>query len=166
MSFRQRIQDSIDSIWVVLTHHENNVYGLQKSSDLFRKDISGAMSKHVLQIHDLQKDVRGLQQGSLTSLNEIGSLQERVIQLMRDQNKDVIEINKLKNQITDLKQEICGLKTGHEFEYKGDIGPQHMFTCKLCGYLVLKVENELTPTERKALQTLGILNEPKKDSDK
>ena len=31
------------------------------------------------------------------------------------------EIRELKTQVTNLEQEICGLKTGHKFEYKGDL---------------------------------------------
>lgn len=126
-----------------------------------------SLKKDVYKDINLLWSVVGSFDDNIISLRkDVGLLQEQVVQLMRDQHQNDINVCGWKHQITDLKQEVCGLKTGHKFEYKGDVGPQHMFICKLCSYLVLKIENQLTPIERKALQTLGILNEPKKCSDR
>lgn len=74
------------------------------------------------------------------------------------------EINTIKRQLE------CASKTGHEFEYadhdvaetwEGEYFDRYFFRCK-CGVKIAKRENELTPTERKALISLGIITENKK----
>jgi hypothetical protein len=153
MGLRKNVQTNLDLLWDTITDFGSQISSLQKHGVKFENDVLGAMNKHASQIYDLQ-----------TWWN---NRSEHLVHLDQEWNKNIIKTNELKTQITKLKQDVCGLKTKHEFEYTGDLAFNHMFVCKLCGYLVLKTDNELTPVERKSLQTLGILqNEPaKKRSD-
>ena len=149
--------------------------GLRKEFEDFHREVSGVFNRHASNIYNLERlitrqemEAACLQTNSEKTISGLrGEMESELQSIFQTQDKLATTIRELKTQITNLKQEICGLKTGHKFIFQEHGECVFAFQCKLCGKCDVKWENELTPVERKALRTLGILNgQTKKRSDK
>lgn len=88
-------------------------------------------------------------------------------------NKLYQEISCLKENIQELKESVCKLETGHKYTFLGknpewiwevmsySLESTFVFKCQLCNKRILKQEQDLTKSERRALVALGLLREEK-----